>query len=92
MDVSLPVRSMFSRLLPQLIMHYLGLDICADTLIGTAAKRGVSGGQKRRVTTGMCAFPVNAVLGLVQLVCVSYFVPNQCCIRNLRLSVSFLFV
>ncbi len=33
-------------------IHMLGLDICADTIIGNAMKRGVSGGQKKRVTTG----------------------------------------
>ncbi|CAN6441255.1 unnamed protein product [Victoria cruziana] len=30
----------------------LGLDICRDTLVGDAMHRGISGGQKKRVTTG----------------------------------------
>ncbi len=36
----------------QAMVDVLGLDICADTIIGNAMRRGVSGGQKKRVTTG----------------------------------------
>lgn len=30
----------------------LGLDICKDTIVGDDMNRGISGGQKKRVTTG----------------------------------------
>ena len=30
----------------------LGLDICADTLVGDEMLKGISGGQKKRLTTG----------------------------------------
>lgn len=33
----------------------LGLDMCKDTLVGDQMKRGISGGQRKRVTTGTCA-------------------------------------
>ncbi|XP_050382974.1 pleiotropic drug resistance protein 3-like [Argentina anserina] len=33
------------------ILKILGLDICADTLVGDAMLRGISGGQKKRLTT-----------------------------------------
>lgn len=31
----------------------LGLDICADTLVGDEMLKGISGGQKKRLTTGI---------------------------------------
>ncbi|XP_025888754.1 pleiotropic drug resistance protein 3 isoform X2 [Solanum lycopersicum] len=34
------------------ILKILGLDICAETLVGDAMRRGISGGQKKRLTTG----------------------------------------
>lgn len=34
------------------IMKILGLEVCADTLVGNDMIRGISGGQKKRVTTG----------------------------------------
>ncbi|KAJ4794727.1 ABC transporter G family member 39 [Rhynchospora pubera] len=33
------------------ILKILGLDICADTLVGNEMLRGISGGQKKRLTT-----------------------------------------
>ena len=30
----------------------LGLDICGDTLVGDEMLKGISGGQKKRLTTG----------------------------------------
>lgn len=32
------------------LLTAFGLDSCADTLIGTPIRKGVSGGQKRRVS------------------------------------------
>ncbi|XP_074289923.1 ABC transporter G family member 31 isoform X2 [Silene latifolia] len=34
------------------LLKVLGLDICADTIVGSAMLRGISGGQRKRVTTG----------------------------------------
>ncbi|KAG8375439.1 hypothetical protein BUALT_Bualt10G0100100 [Buddleja alternifolia] len=44
------------------ILKVLGLDICADTLVGDEMVRGISGGQKKRVTTGeMLVGPAKAL-------------------------------
>lgn len=34
------------------ILKILGLEVCADTLVGDEMLRGISGGQRKRVTTG----------------------------------------
>ncbi|KAH0772358.1 hypothetical protein KY290_016339 [Solanum tuberosum] len=34
------------------VLKVLGLDICSDTIVGNDMRRGISGGQRKRVTTG----------------------------------------
>uniref|UniRef100_A0A7N0TS87 ABC transporter domain-containing protein n=2 Tax=Kalanchoe fedtschenkoi TaxID=63787 RepID=A0A7N0TS87_KALFE len=44
------------------ILKILGLEICADTLVGDEMLRGISGGQRKRVTTGeMLVGPAKAL-------------------------------
>ncbi|MCL7029383.1 hypothetical protein MKW94_012888 [Papaver nudicaule] len=44
------------------VLKILGLDICADTMVGDEMLRGISGGQKKRVTTGeMLVGPARAL-------------------------------
>ncbi|TYH43288.1 hypothetical protein ES332_D11G117600v1 [Gossypium tomentosum] len=44
------------------ILKILGLDICADTIVGDAMNRGISGGEKRRLTTGEMIIGPNKAL------------------------------
>ncbi|XP_023766493.1 pleiotropic drug resistance protein 2 [Lactuca sativa] len=41
-----------SSLATDYVLKILGLDICADIMVGDAMRRGISGGEKKRVTTG----------------------------------------
>ncbi|KAI3468322.1 hypothetical protein Pfo_024985 [Paulownia fortunei] len=44
------------------ILKVLGLDVCADTMVGDEMIRGISGGQRKRVTTGeMLVGPAKAL-------------------------------
>ncbi|KAJ0517456.1 putative ABC-type sulfate transporter [Helianthus annuus] len=45
-----------------MLFQILGLDICADTMFGDDMRRGISGGQKKRLTTGeMIVGPTKAL-------------------------------
>ncbi|XP_044505622.1 ABC transporter G family member 39-like isoform X2 [Mangifera indica] len=52
-----------TSLVTDYILKILGLDMCADTIIGDNMRRGVSGGQRKRVTTGeMLVGPAKVLL------------------------------
>ncbi|XVF26439.1 hypothetical protein REPUB_Repub14bG0016500 [Reevesia pubescens] len=41
-----------TSLVTDYVLKILGLEICADTLVGDEMRRGISGGEKKRLTTG----------------------------------------
>ncbi|KAG4919383.1 hypothetical protein JHK84_056694 [Glycine max] len=41
-----------TSLITDYVLKVLGLEICADTLVGDEMRRGISGGEKKRLTTG----------------------------------------
>ncbi|KAH0747552.1 hypothetical protein KY285_009209 [Solanum tuberosum] len=41
-----------TSLITDYVLKILGLDICADIMVGDDMRRGISGGQKKRITTG----------------------------------------
>ncbi|KAG7389174.1 hypothetical protein PHYPSEUDO_010976 [Phytophthora pseudosyringae] len=47
---------------PDVAIRQLGLDKCQNTVVGDAMLRGVSGGERKRVTTGEMAFGKNYVM------------------------------
>nr|KYP71090.1 Pleiotropic drug resistance protein 2 [Cajanus cajan] len=51
-----------TSLVTDYVLKILGLDICADIMLGDDMRRGISGGQKKRVTTGeMLVGPAKAL-------------------------------
>ncbi|MED6148026.1 ABC transporter G member 39 [Stylosanthes scabra] len=41
-----------TSLVTDYVLKILGMDICADIMVGDEMRRGISGGQKKRLTTG----------------------------------------
>ncbi|KAK6233316.1 hypothetical protein SCA6_003389 [Theobroma cacao] len=46
------VKGRKGKLQTDYVLKILGLDSCAETFVGDALRRGISGGQKKRLTTG----------------------------------------
>ncbi|CAA7042180.1 unnamed protein product [Microthlaspi erraticum] len=59
---AISVKGLKRSLQTDYILKILGLDICAETLTGNAMRRGISGGQKKRLTTAeMIVGPTKAL-------------------------------
>ena len=51
------------------IIRMLGLEVCADTKVGNQMIRGISGGQKKRVTSGEMLVSAKRVRVLLRYRC-----------------------
>ncbi|KAE9592434.1 putative sulfate-transporting ATPase [Lupinus albus] len=49
---AMAVEAQETSLVTDYILKILGMEICADILVGDEMRRGISGGQKKRLTTG----------------------------------------
>ncbi|CAI5489185.1 unnamed protein product [Closterium sp. Naga37s-1] len=56
-----------SNVVVQFVLKMLGLDVCADTMVGDSMRRGISGGQKKRVTTAEALLGAKQVLLLDEI-------------------------
>ncbi|KAG7380307.1 hypothetical protein PHYPSEUDO_007319 [Phytophthora pseudosyringae] len=52
---------------PEVVTQQLGLQMCANTAVGDAMLRGVSGGERKRVTTGEMQFGSQQVMMLDEI-------------------------
>lgn len=60
---AISVQGQETSLVTDYVLKILGLDICADIIVGDEMRRGISGGQKKRVTTGeMLVGPAKVLL------------------------------
>ncbi|KAL2968076.1 hypothetical protein AAZX31_15G011500 [Glycine max] len=51
-----------NQMMTEYVLKILGLEMCADIVVGDEMLRGISGGQRKRVTTGeMLVGPTNAL-------------------------------
>ncbi len=69
------------------IIRMLGLEVCADTKVGNQMIRGISGGQKKRVTSGeMLVSAKRARLHAVPMLkpCTNTQIQQHCCSQFLQ--------
>ncbi|KAK7282255.1 hypothetical protein RIF29_10895 [Crotalaria pallida] len=52
MRIAVATEGQKANLITDYVLRILGLEICADTFVGNAMLRGISGGQRKRLTTG----------------------------------------
>ncbi|KAL3660316.1 hypothetical protein V7S43_014844 [Phytophthora oleae] len=58
---ALQAASSVFRHYPEIVLQTLGLENCQHTIVGNALHRGISGGEKKRVTTGEMEFGMRYV-------------------------------
>lgn len=66
-DLAVDVLNAHHKFAPDVTIKKLGLDNCKDTVVGNAMLRGVSGGERKRVTTGEMLFGLKRLLLLDEI-------------------------
>ncbi|XP_039114168.1 ABC transporter G family member 41-like [Dioscorea cayenensis subsp. rotundata] len=51
MKAATSVKGLETSIQTDYVMKIMGMDVCADIMVGDAMRRGISGGQKKRLTT-----------------------------------------
>ena len=60
------------------IIKYLGLEVCADTLVGSPFVKGISGRQKRRLSIGIEMVTQPGILFLDEVMLCVPVCPSHC--------------
>ncbi|GAB9473803.1 hypothetical protein Gpo141_00010950 [Globisporangium polare] len=55
-NAALTMARAFTRHYPDIVVQQMGLNVCEHTIVGNAMVRGISGGQRKRVTTAEMLF------------------------------------
>ncbi|KAK8645778.1 hypothetical protein V6N13_119591 [Hibiscus sabdariffa] len=61
-----------TSLVTDYVLKILGLEICSDTLVGDEMRRGISGGEKKRLTTGEMLIPLSFMESGIWI-CLTYY-------------------
>ncbi|KAL5078144.1 hypothetical protein RYX36_017128 [Vicia faba] len=78
--ITISVEGQSKNLQTEFVVKTLGLDICADTLVGDALDRGISGRQRKRLTTSILKIRTCKYLKYLQVTSLGQNIHEKCCL------------